>query len=46
VEELMEPIMTTKTFAVTAASGHVGGYAARDLLAAGHRVRVMGRHCL
>ncbi|MEV4889222.1 NAD(P)H-binding protein [Nonomuraea sp. NPDC055795] len=33
----------SRTYAVTAATGHVGGYAAHELLRAGHRVRVMGR---
>ncbi len=33
-----------RIFAVTAASGHVGGYAARALLEQGHVVRAMGRH--
>ncbi|WP_433329085.1 SDR family oxidoreductase [Spirillospora sp. CA-294931] len=32
-----------RTYAVTAATGHVGGYAARELLRAGHHVRAMGR---
>ncbi|MFB4317794.1 NAD(P)H-binding protein [Actinomadura sp. 21ATH] len=32
-----------RTYAVTAATGHVGGYAAHGLLRAGHHVRVMGR---
>ncbi|WP_433236455.1 SDR family oxidoreductase [Actinomadura nitritigenes] len=34
---------TVRTYAVTAATGHVGGHAARALLRAGHKVRVMGR---
>jgi uncharacterized protein YbjT (DUF2867 family) len=36
-------MVATRTYAVTAAAGHVGGYAARDLLHAGHKVRAMGR---
>ncbi|NRQ31865.1 NmrA family NAD(P)-binding protein [Nonomuraea sp. NN258] len=34
---------SVRTYAVTAATGHVGGHAARELLRAGHRVRAMGR---
>lgn len=32
-----------RTYAVTAATGHVGGHAVRQLLEAGQRVRAMGR---
>ncbi|PTM90097.1 MULTISPECIES: NmrA family NAD(P)-binding protein [unclassified Streptomyces] len=33
----------SRTYAVTAATGHVGGYAVRELLRLGHSVRAMGR---
>jgi uncharacterized protein YbjT (DUF2867 family) len=39
-EHIVEPV---RTYAVTAATGHVGGHTALDLLRAGHKVRVMAR---